>query len=234
MNREEKLEKLVKLLRQAFGDAEGLKSSGPFEMLILAILAFEDGLEAAKRASAALLAEFVDWNEVRVSSWKEIGAILEKERISSPGDKAIALKRSLEAVFTETNRMDLDAVSKMPQEKAVNLLLKLKDMDEGSLAALLYLHVGLQTLAPTQRLLRVAQRIGFIQESAMPSSMKQNLSSFVGQRNAFRFHYLLGKLGEKYCFEKAAFCGKCPALPYCHRGAACAPWPADDGNESKA
>jgi len=162
--------------------------------------------------------EFVDWNEIRVSSWKEIGTVLEGAGIKKPGEKAISLKKSLEAVFSETHRMDLDTLKDMPIEKAAVFLGKFRDFDEGALAAVLYVSLGLKKLLPTPSIVRVSHRIGFIVKTPSIPKMKITLRDWVRRRHIFRFHTALAHIARKFCFEKATFCEKCPALEICQHG----------------
>jgi endonuclease III len=188
--------------------------------MIMTILATQGSATSAQRGVRALLREFVDWNEVRVSSWKEIGKVLEKARLREPGKKGMAIKSSLDAVFSETNKMDLSVLEKKPPEKAFNFLSKLKGLDETAMAGILYNSLGVKSLQPSTVITRVAARIGFIQESSTMARMKQALKDFVKRRHAFLFHAYLARIGERFCFEKVTFCVKCPAMPLCKHGSA--------------
>jgi endonuclease-3 len=219
MSADRKIEKLFKAVKKEFGELRGLRTSSPFDQMVLTLFAEGNSKAAAGRAVKALLKEFVDWNEIRVSSWKEIGAVLEREKLANPGGKGIALKRCLEAIFAETNRMDLGVLQQVAPEKAFQFLTKLKDFDEGALAGVLYISVGAKELHPTAKVVRVAARLGFIKTRSSLPKMKIALKGVVRRKHLFHFHNYLARIGEKYCFEKVTFCPRCPALELCPTGA---------------
>lgn len=219
MTRDKKLEKLLRLLRKEFGEMRSARGASSFETMVLAVLEPGNSHAAAQRAFKALLGEFVDWNEVRVSSWKEIGTILDEKSIHGPGEKAVALKKTLEGVFSVTHRMDLAPLEKMAPEKAGQLLAKQRDFDPGALAAVLYRCFDAKKLQPTADLVRVSHRIGFIQKGSSLAKMKQTLRDWVKKKDLFPFHLYFSRIAAKYCFEKVTFCERCPARALCQHGA---------------
>lgn len=76
----------------------------------------------AEQAFQALAASFFDWNEVRVSTVKELSEVM--KMLPEPQAAANGLKRSLQGVFEATYTFDLEAMKKQNLGAAIQKLEK--------------------------------------------------------------------------------------------------------------
>lgn len=78
--------------------------------------------DAADKAYAAVSSTFFDWNEVRVSTVKELAEVM--HMLPEPAAAAGNLKRVLQSVFEANYSFDLEALKKMPLGQAQQKLQK--------------------------------------------------------------------------------------------------------------
>jgi endonuclease III len=123
MNRTAVLTKLHKVLKKHY------KPVPTTERTVLAHLLYACCLEnatyeAADKAFAAVSSGFFDWNEVRVSTVKELGEVM--HMLPDPLSAASNLKRILQGVFESTYSFDLEALTKQNLGVAQQRLKKLE------------------------------------------------------------------------------------------------------------
>lgn len=217
MNREAKIKKILGVCDRTLGVRRKIPKMPPLETAAHALFAPGNRDEEAAAALKALLVEFVDWNEVRVSSWKEIGSALEASGIRDPGEKAIALKKLLEAVFNRFNKMSLDALLAQKPEDAHRTLEAMPDIPDTAAGAILHNNLGNDSLHATPGLLRIARRIGLVREGASVQ-IKKDLEAFVPRKERFRFQQHLGHLAQKVCLAGVTLCPRCPLNGTCPSG----------------
>ena len=92
-----KVRKITNILKSHCGDRKKTKKFDPFEKLMMGILSYRSSVKKARRAYEALQKEFVDWNEVRVSTLTDIEEVI---KCADPQrNKALLLRRILNDIF---------------------------------------------------------------------------------------------------------------------------------------
>jgi len=217
LKREARLKKTLRIAEKALYARRKGSKMPPLEMAIHAILAPGNPAPRVGKAMAGLRKSFVDWNELRVSSWKEIGEVLEKQGIADAGDKAITLKNLLRAVFDRFNKISLDPLMAMRPEETKKILEGMEDVPEHVIGAILHLNLGMTAPYYTPGIVRVAKRIGLVGDYAFARA-KKDLEKIVSRKNAFRFQQHLAYLAHTVCLEKITFCARCPLNKVCETG----------------
>jgi endonuclease III len=217
VNREAKNKKILGICDRALGVRRKLQKAPPLETAVHALLAPGNRDDQAAAALKELLLEFVDWNEVRVSSWKEIGSVLENAGLADPGDKAILLRKLLEAVFNRFNKMSLDPLLVQKPEDARRTLEAMADVPDPAAGAVLNLNLGFDGLHATHGLTRVARRVGFLRDGPA-AQLKKDLESNVPRKDRFRFQQHLGHIGRQFCLAGVTLCARCPLHEFCSTG----------------
>jgi len=218
VNREAKIAKVLGILDRALGVRRKSPKSPPLETALHAILAPGNRDEEASTALNSLRREFVDWNEVRVSSWKEIGGVLERAGIQAPGEKSIQVKKFLESVFNKHNKISLDSVLTQKPEDARRSLESLAGIPEHAVGAVMHFHFGLDEFHATPGLARVARRVGLLKEGTA-TQLKKELESRIPRKERFRFQQHLGHIAHAFCLPSVTLCTRCPLSPACPHGA---------------
>src|SRR4051794_13268190 len=121
-NRAALLTKLHKVLKK-----HGKTTHFPGEQPLLESMLFASCLEnahyeVAERVYAAVRANFFDWNEVRVSTVKELAEVMDP--LPEPEAAATRLKGILQSVFESDYSFDLEALKKQNIGAAVKRLQK--------------------------------------------------------------------------------------------------------------
>jgi endonuclease III len=219
LNLDAKTQKVIRLAEKALGTRrKGIKLP-PLEMAIYAVLAPHNPDEKIRKAMKAMRKSFVDWNEVRVSSWKEIGRVIESKGIVDAGSKAFTLKALLNGIFNRNNKMTLDNLLPEKTEDARRKLEGLEDFPPWATGAVLSLNLGYEGLYVTHGFLRIARRIGLVRESSL-SRAKKNLTRRVPRRDQFRLQQHLSYLAETLCLPEITQCEQCPLNTLCDTGIA--------------
>lgn len=109
-NRAALINKALKVVRKHFKPATPAKDRSLLEHLLYACLLENSTHEAADKAFTALTGEYFDWNEVRVSTIRELAEVLKP--LSDPAESATRLKRILQSVFETHYSFDLEALKK--------------------------------------------------------------------------------------------------------------------------
>lgn len=128
----EKAKKFHKFLKSLEGKhAQALPEKGRplLERFVYAVLAYENPAANAKKVIKALTDEkaYGSWNEVRVSTVRELADILRENKIEDPDGWAPRIKQLLQKVFEEADdtaleplKEALDAASGDKQKKQLN------------------------------------------------------------------------------------------------------------------
>ncbi|MHC4598389.1 MAG: hypothetical protein ACYS47_05235 [Planctomycetota bacterium] len=217
MNLETRIKKVLRLAGKSLGQRRKGHKLIPLETAIHAVLAPGNADDVSRKALQQLLRAFVDWNEVRVSSWKEIGTVLEKTGVVDSGHKALALRNLLRAVFHRINKMSLDPLLQLKDEDARRKLENMPDFPETAIGAVLTLNLGMDGLYVTHPLLRIARRIGIVRDISL-SRGRKDLERKVQRKDHFRFQQHLSHLASTVCLASVTRCEECPLNKICRTG----------------
>lgn len=109
-NRATRINKLVTAVKKQFKPAPPAKERTLLEDLVFACLLENSPHEAAEEVYDHLKANYFDWNEVRVSTRRELAE--EMKQLNDPQDAADRLKRTLQSVFEALYTYDLELLKK--------------------------------------------------------------------------------------------------------------------------
>jgi endonuclease-3 len=121
-NRAALLTKLHKVLKKHYQPVPPAMGRSLLENLLYACCLENAHYVPAEQAYQALSTSFFDWNEVRVSTVKELSEVMKV--LPEPGAAAAGLKRSLQGIFEATYSFDLEAWKKQNLGVAVQKLEK--------------------------------------------------------------------------------------------------------------
>jgi endonuclease-3 len=120
-NRANLLSKTHKVLKKHYKPVP-LAERPVLEQMLFACCLENAKYEPAEQAFAALVDSFFDWNEVRVSSVKELAEVV--HMLPDPAAAATNLKRVLQSAFETTYSFDLEALKKQNLGQAIQKLKK--------------------------------------------------------------------------------------------------------------
>lgn len=228
-------QKLLTALEKAYGIPRMPKKlGGPLDYTVWGAVSALVEHAAAERGYKALDREFVDWNELRVATWREIGAILERARVGDPGRKAVSMKRALMQMYSRMNKVTLDAVDDMDAEEARRYVEGFSDWPAPSCGAVFYGLKDGKGVPPTLGVCRVAQRAGLLKKGLTARKQGDALKKLVPRAKHFRLHQVFGALSDVVCISKDPRCAECPGVAFCETGQEWLAEQADSGATTKS
>ncbi|MFN4260128.1 MAG: endonuclease [Gemmataceae bacterium] len=212
-NKQRQLTHLFSALKKRYEPAE------PPPLPVLEQFLYAICREGATRARAdevfRLLKErFFDWNEIRVSSVREIDEVFEDYRDADV--RAQRLIDLLQEVFEMTFSFELESLQKKGLKEAAKKLARYKAANDYAVAWVVQRSLGGHAIpldAPTVRVLR---RLGVLDgEQQDIETMRASLEHLIPKSKGPLFNELLSELAEELCHEEEPKCSDCPLRGDC-------------------
>jgi endonuclease-3 len=173
--------------------------------------------EQADRAYRALGERFFDWNEVRVSSPRE----LEEALANLPNAEARAqrLISLLQEVFETTFSFDLESLHKKGLKQAAKQLARFQAANDYAVAWVVQHSLAGHALPLDGPTLRVLRRLGLIEDDQSdPEALRASLEHFIPKVRGALFGELVSALADELCGEDEPSCPACPLAADCLTG----------------
>ena len=220
--RSDRLSEVLSLLEKSGGRTPRLQSDLAMDQLIALVFARHGTPRQATKSVQALRAEFVDWNEVRISYVREIIKPLEAEGLPEPKERARELIALLERFYRDQNAVNLDFldVEDLDLEKAFAYMKDLPGVGDAAAAGTVIVHAPEEKAIATPEVLRVPGRIGLAGKAATPARIRKVLEEGLTGNDRLRGHYLFARLAADVCLSRNPLCEECPLASTCDYGAA--------------
>jgi endonuclease-3 len=208
-----------RLLAQLFAAAK--KVGGPGEEARPVLEQFVYGLcrenaspEQAEQAYRHLRERFFDWNEVRVSSVRELEEAF--EGMSDAEARAQRVISFLQEVFETTYSFDLEPLQKKGLKQAAKQLGRYQAADDYVTSWVVQRSLGGHALPLDAPTLRCVRRLGLVDEGTDDlEAVRASLEHLVPKAKAPQFTDLLGHVAQEYCWEDEPQCSGCPLSGEC-------------------
>ena len=173
----------------------------------------------AYKACDNALAEFVNWNELRVARWGEVERALRPyvgERRSA--DAARRLVQCLQQIFQVRGDVSLDGFAEKSPADTRQFLMSLDylDRDEGNLVMLLGL--GEPVMPVDGDVLRAGKRLGVISNGATKLQAQRALEQSLEGEDLHACYVALREHARSVCFSESPACRSCPVRRSCRYG----------------
>jgi len=207
-----------RLVMQLLAAGQVEDSQGPelpvLEQLVYAICRENATREQAERAYSRLVERFFDWNEVRVSSVRELEEAL--HGLHGAEMRAQRILSMLQEVFEDLYSFNLeDELGKAGVKKACERLVKYKSVNAYMAAWVTQRALGGHAIPVDSRSLRCARRLGLLEESQQDlESARTSLEHLVQKTKGLTFVDRLSRVAVEYCQEEP-HCGPCPLHGEC-------------------
>lgn len=214
--REKLLRDLASGLERAEGKTVTPKSGLPrIDTAVYLMLATRGTIDVAERSLNAIESDFVDWNEVRVSSVREIGLSLRVKDAAGRRARATEIRAFLTGMFEARSCVSLEFLDDLDFEEACEALASFGGIPPG-LAGQLALSIQETTDVQTSTtMLRVAKRLGIVDKRTTSKSAKKSFATLAAALGFQRFHRLLVHIGSVTCHSKTTQCLGCLAADVC-------------------
>jgi endonuclease-3 len=196
------------------GDPEGRPV---LEQLLYAVCREGTTRELADRAFRNLHDRFFDWNEIRVSSAREVEEALAD--LPNPETRAQRLISVLQEVFETTFSFDLESLQKKGLKQAAKQLARYQAASDYAVAWVIQQALGGHAIPLDGPTLRVLRRLGFIDNDQDDAeAIRASLEHLIPKVRGPLFGELLSALADELCVEEDPHCTSCPLADDCPTG----------------
>jgi endonuclease III len=194
-------------LRKLLSGAPRARAEPPEErdsstILIESILEADASPKDAARAREALLEKFLDLNELRVATPREVADCWPKD-FPGASEKAESLRRALNTIFDHTYTMSLDHMQKFPRRELRKHLLSL-GLSPFASARILACLFRMPAVPVDSTLLETLVMEGLVPAGASMEEVQEVLERLVPPRGAMAAHRFLRSYVERLAKPQAA------------------------------
>jgi len=171
--------------------------------------------EQADQAFASLRERFFDWNEVRVSSVRELEESF--EGMVQPEARAQRLVSFLQEVFETHFSFDLENLQKKGLKEAAKQLSRYEALNDYVIAWVTQRSLGGHAIPLDTPTLRCARRLGLLDDTQDDlEAARASLEHLIPKAKGAQFTDLISTLAEAdNCWEDDPACATCPMVGEC-------------------
>jgi endonuclease-3 len=170
--------------------------------------------ELAERAFRSLREQFFDWNEVRVSSPRELAEAL--EGLPDAEGRAQRVIDLLQEVFETTFSFDLEPLQKKGVKLAAKQLARYQAANDYAVAWVIQQSLGGHALPLDVPTLRVLRRLGLIEsEQEDLENLRASIEHQIPKAKGSLFIDLMSVLADEVCVEDEPNCRACQFSAHC-------------------
>lgn len=171
----------------------------------------------ADQAFRNLREQFFDWNELRVSSPREVEEALGD--LPHPEARAQRILSFLQEVFETTFSFDLEPLQKKGLKQAAKQVARYEAADEFAVSWVVQQTLGGHAVPVDAPSLRVLRRLGLVEnEQEDCEALRASLEHLVPKAKGALFGELISCLAGELCTEDEPACGSCPMAGDCAVG----------------
>ncbi|MCH8839635.1 MAG: hypothetical protein IH831_02970, partial [Planctomycetes bacterium] len=182
-----------KVARKYYKLAEPEKDRSVLEHLLFACCLENSTHDDATKVFETLSQDYFDWNEVRVTSIRELSEVMKS--LNDPKGSATRLKRVLQSLFESQYSFDLDPMRKQNIGQAVKQLKKYNGASSFTVAYVTQNALGGHSIPVNRGLLQTMLSVGVISESEAAKNAVPGLERAVPKTRGFETGSLLHQLG---------------------------------------
>jgi len=188
--------RLHKILKKYYHPVAPDADRSVLEHLLFASLLENAHYTAAEEAFAALVHSFFDWNEIRVSSVRELAEVV--GGLPEPSSAAHRVKRILQSVFEATYSFDIEDLRKLNLGPAVERLEKTEGTTRFAAAYVVQAALGGHSIPLDSGTLQALLLTGLIQDSDAAAGVVPGLERAIPKNLGVEFGSLLHQLGADF------------------------------------
>jgi endonuclease-3 len=194
-NRAAQLTKIHKVLKKHYKPAP-IKGEQPLlESLLFAVCLENTATAVAEEVFATLRSSFIDWNEIRVSTIRELAEVMAK--LAEPGESAAHVKGILQSIFEADYTFDLEPLKKQNLGQAVKRLQKLEGATPFVVAYATQSALGGHSIPVDRGALQALTILGVINDKEAATSTVPGMERAIPKSKGQEFGSLLHELGAE-------------------------------------
>ncbi len=192
-NRAALITNTLKVLSKHFKPSLPAKERSLFEHLMYACLLENSPTEAADEVFKTLSTGYYDWNEVRVSSLKELAEVMKS--LNDPEDAARRLKNVLHSIFEMFYSFDLELMKKQNLGVSVKQFEKFKSITPFVISYAIQASLGGHSIPLSKGLILAMQSLGAITAAEAKKHSVPGLERSIPKTSGLEQGSLLHQLG---------------------------------------
>ncbi|HUU81913.1 MAG TPA: hypothetical protein VM243_00290 [Phycisphaerae bacterium] len=190
-----RVKKVYKRARDSVGVPPETAPTDPLEQLVVALLGWDTSAGNAAKAYRKLTEKMADLNEVRVSSLREISAVI-REFVPDAPDCARNISRALGAIFHRENGVTLDSIRGKGRREARQYLDSLEGVTPYAAASVQLWSLGGHAIPVDRRLLETLRREELVDPEATPEVVQSFLERNIPASEARDFCHVMSKFAS--------------------------------------
>jgi len=184
------------------------------EQVIYSICREGSSKDQADEVYQKLTAQFFDWNELRVSSVRELEECFRS--MTRPVDRANRVIGFLQELFETTYSFELEFLHKKGLKQATKHLSRYQVSNDYLGAWVTQRALGGHAIPIDPPTLRVSKRLGLIEKTQeQVVEIRNTLEHLIPKAKGVEFTDLISTVGMEYCHEKQPNCAACPLAKEC-------------------
>ncbi|MBI4880073.1 MAG: hypothetical protein HY812_10515 [Planctomycetes bacterium] len=195
---QKKLKGLLDRAEREHGKLRILKDAPALEQALFLILREGNDFRKAAKALKILEREYVEWNELRVATPKEIVAVLKDCGLASLDDKISRILALLARLFYDFHKKDLEFVAIFEGPQRERIMKALDPLGDHIRYVLLQLFEDRSMepngLVVSMDVMNKVHRLGLARKTASPNVAKKILEKLVDKADYCRFHYFIHRV----------------------------------------
>ncbi len=214
--RARQLRQALGILEKQLGRRRRRRPPDPLETLLVSVLAGDGNDLLAAEVLEKLRAEMVDWNELRVTTPREIEELIAP--LPDAAEKALALKRILQRLFVEKHTLNLAHFQRFGRERLEKELDSFGVLPPAVKARMMLRAFDINVLPMTADIERIVKRLGLVDSYLTTDKVAEELAEVLPPKRVYSFYHLASEHAEKVCTARGYDCVKCLLVAVCERG----------------
>lgn len=195
-NRADLINKLHKVVKKEYSFIATPSNRTVLEHMVYGAVLEDSTFEAADEAFAKLQENFYDWNEVRVTTRKELAELL--KTVSDPAAAATRVKKSLHGVFEKYYQFDLEFLKKENLGKAVQSMETFTGVSPFTISYTAQNGLSGHSIPIDQSLMNLMYAIGAISEKELANRKIAGLERTIPKAKGVEFSVLVHQLAVAF------------------------------------
>ncbi|HJQ79745.1 MAG TPA: hypothetical protein VJ828_07305 [Lacipirellulaceae bacterium] len=187
------INRTIKVIKKHYKPVTPPKDRPLFEHLLFACLLEDSPHEAAEQVFETLKRDYFGWNEVRVSTIRELTDVLKP--LVNPAESASRLKQSLHAVFESVYEFDIETLKKQNIGQAVKQLQKYNGTTPFAVAYVTQHALGGHSIPLNRGAMIALHTVGVISDDEFGKGVVPGLERAVSKNKGAEIGSLLHQLG---------------------------------------
>lgn len=195
-NRVDLINKLHKIAKKEYSVVATPSNRTVLEHMVYGAVLEDSTFEAADEAFAKLQENFYDWNEVRVTTRKELADLV--KMVSDPVAAATRVKKSLHGVFEKYYQFDLEFLKKENLSKAVQSMETFTGVSPFTIAYTAQNGLSGHSIPIDQSMMNLMYAIGAISETELSQRKITGLERTIPKTKGIEFSVLVHQLAVAF------------------------------------